>query len=424
VLASASTIADTLHLTDDTYTRQDEVTNNNGDKKVVKINDKVAGKEHVGYARFDLSPLPVGITGADIEKATMRLWVEKVKQDGAINFEIVASAWDESTLTAGIAAGFPAGIPVVDTLSVTSADEQGFVTVDVTDAVKSWVDLGFNYGLEAIPDGVEVEFGSKETDKTHEMQIEVALVSVGPAGPAGADGAVGPAGPQGPAGAVGAVGPQGPPGADGAVGAVGPPGPAGNDGAVGPVGPQGPLGAVGAVGPAGPAGAVGAVGPAGPAGAVGAVGPAGPAGGNGPLVAFNVGRAAQPVQVVAGGITNTVDFDNVVFNYGGGFNDDTNQFTPPVPGIYQYNVVVSIESATAGQEAQFWINQAGTSVAQTIVTTTGGPQLVTLSATWDNSTGAPYGGGPFEVKTYLTSGTMNISRYDSVYSGHLVIKNP
>ena len=81
---------------------------------------------------------------------------------------------------------------MVDALSVTSADEQGFVTVDVTDAVKSWVDGGSNYGLEAIPDGVEVEFGSKETDKTHEMQIEVALVSVGPegpGGPAGADGA-------------------------------------------------------------------------------------------------------------------------------------------------------------------------------------------------------------------------------------------
>jgi hypothetical protein len=66
----------------------------------------------------------------------------------------------------------------------------------------------------------------------------------GPAGPAGADGAVGPqgpAGPVGPAGADGAVGPQGP---------VGPTGPAGADGAVGPQGPAGPAG------PQGPAGIV------------------------------------------------------------------------------------------------------------------------------------------------------------------------
>jgi hypothetical protein len=448
VLASASTIADTLHLTDDTYTRQDKVTENNGAQQVLQINDKVAGKERVGFARFDLTPLPDGIMGADIEKATLRVWVEKVGQAGDINFVIVQSPWDESTLTAGLAAQFPPGIPVVDTLSVTSADVENFVTVDVTEAMRSWVDGTHpNNGLEAMPVGVEVELGSKETDKEHEMQIEVALVSVGPAGPPGADGAAGPqgpagadgavglqgppgadgaAGPQGPAGADGAVGPQGPPGADGAVGAVGPQGPAGNDGAVGPVGPQGPSGAVGAAGPPGPAGAMGDTGPIGPQGATGDTGPKGPqgpAGGNGPLVAFNVGRAAGD-QFVNGGVTTTVDFDNVVFNYGGGFNDDTNQFTPPIPGIYQYDVVVSIVNATAGQLVQFWINQAGTNVAQTVVATTGGRQVVTLSATWDNSTGAPYGGGPFEVKTFLTGGTMNISRFDSVYSGHLVIKNP
>ena len=99
VLASASTIADTLHLTDDTYTKQDKVTENNGAQQVLKINDKVAGKEHVGFARFDLTPLPDGITGADIEKATLRVWVEKVGQAGDINFVIVQNPWDESTLT-------------------------------------------------------------------------------------------------------------------------------------------------------------------------------------------------------------------------------------------------------------------------------------------------------------------------------------
>lgn len=114
VLASAGTIADTLHLTDDTYTKQDKVTENNGAQQVLQINDKVAGKERVGFARFDLTPLPDGITGADIEKATLRVWVEKVGQAGDINFVIVQSPWDESTLTAGLAAQFPPGIPVVE----------------------------------------------------------------------------------------------------------------------------------------------------------------------------------------------------------------------------------------------------------------------------------------------------------------------
>lgn len=123
--------------------------------------------------------------------------------------------------------------------------------------------------------------------------------TMGPTGPAGADGAVGPTGPigltgaTGPTGADGNVGATGPAGADGAVGptgatgAVGPTGPAGGGagsigptgatGPIGPTGPQGATGATGAVGPTGPAGVNGkdgAVGPTGPT----AVGPTGPAG--------------------------------------------------------------------------------------------------------------------------------------------------
>ena len=68
---------------------------------------------------------------------------------------------------------------------------------------------------------------------------------MGPAGPAGADGAQGPMGPQG---ATGATGPQGPAGATGPQGAQGP------AGASGPQGPKGDTGATGATGPQGPAG--------------------------------------------------------------------------------------------------------------------------------------------------------------------------
>ena len=149
--------------------------------------------------------------------------------------------------------------------------------------------------------------------------------TVGPMGPAGADGIPGPAGadstvpgPQGPIGPQGPAGPQGtgltiigsvaspaqlpPSGAigdayliagnlyvwDGVtwnnVGSV--QGPAGADGAAGPQGPQGPQGLTGPQGiqgPVGPAGPTGATGPAGAAGADSTViGPVGPAGAQGP----------------------------------------------------------------------------------------------------------------------------------------------
>ena len=112
----------------------------------------------------------------------------------------------------------------------------------------------------------------------------------GPAGPAGAPGAVGPAGP---AGAAGAVGPAGPAGAAGAVG------PAGPAGAAGAVGPAGPAGAAGAVGPAGPAGAMGLPGAPGAQGAQGVQGAVGPAGAQG-LQGIQGLQGAQGVQGVAG----------------------------------------------------------------------------------------------------------------------------
>src|SRR5437870_2079283 len=71
-------------------------------------------------------------------------------------------------------------------------------------------------------------------------------------------------------------GPQGPAGPQGAMGAQGPAGATGAPGAAGPVGATGPAGATGATGPAGPAGVTGAIGPTGPAGPAGPAGPTGP----------------------------------------------------------------------------------------------------------------------------------------------------
>jgi hypothetical protein len=233
MLLSANARADTLHLTDDTYIKLDKPDSNFGDKKKVKVNDKDVGEECFGFAKFDLSPLPDGITGSDIEKATLRLWVKEVKQEGDIQIEIVGSPWDELTLTAGIADLFAAGKRPAETLSITFADEDNFVTVDVTEAVRDWVDGADNYGLELIPNGVKAVLSSKETDHKHEMQIEVALVSVGPEGAQGEQGKIGPQGPKGDTGDQGV---------QGKIGAQGPKGDTGDQGVQGKIGPQGPPG--------------------------------------------------------------------------------------------------------------------------------------------------------------------------------------
>ena len=68
---------------------------------------------------------------------------------------------------------------------VAAADENHFVTVDITSLVKEWVvgdpmtmtpfDNNFGLALVAIYDDGKFRIGTKETDDEHEMQIEIAL---------------------------------------------------------------------------------------------------------------------------------------------------------------------------------------------------------------------------------------------------------
>ncbi len=109
-------------------------------------------------------------------------------------------------------------------------------------------------------------------------------VTIGAAGPQGAQGLVGPAGPQGAQGLVGAAGSQGSAGPAGTQGSTGPGGP---QGLPGPAGAAGTGGRDGATGPTGPAGSQGIAGPA------GAQGPAGPAGSPGSLASFVVTNAVH-----------------------------------------------------------------------------------------------------------------------------------
>ena len=285
------------------------------------------------YLRLGLSSLPAGTVGADVSKATLRLWVDSTIRPGTFDVVQVTGAWSEGTLTG---MNEPAlGVTIASGVPITAQDSQSFVDVDVTSMVQSWLDGAPNLGVCLVgANGAYFRIDSKENSKTsHPATLEVFLVGggstlqgpVGPQGPAGADGAPGPVGPQGPIGPAGVdgasgpmgpigptgptgptgpMGPMGPTGADGAPGAQGPAGPAGADGIrglQGLPGPQGPIGATGAdgavgpMGPQSPAGPIGAPGAQGPAGADGATGPMGPAGPQGPMGATGADGAAGPM---------------------------------------------------------------------------------------------------------------------------------
>ena len=66
-----------------------------------------------------------------------------------------------------------------------------------------------------------------------------------------------------------------------------------------------------------------------------------------PVVAFNVYGTGTTYTDTA------IPFQNIRLNRGGGYSTDTNKFTAPVTGIYQFNAHVCI---TKGQENEYYIH--------------------------------------------------------------------
>jgi hypothetical protein len=228
--------------------------------------------------QFDLTALPTGITGSNIAKATLTLFVNRVDLAGMVDISVADGPWFELTVNGRNTP--PVAGAAVSEVPVSAAGD--YITVDATQAVQGWVNGTFNNdGFIITPAGsVKVEFDSKENRGTsHPATLAITLVNSGPTGATGAQGSAGATGTQGPAGPAGATGAQGPAGATGAQGTAGA---TGGQGSVGASGAQGPVGPAGTVGPVGPAGATGLEGPAGPTGATGVQGPAGATGARGP----------------------------------------------------------------------------------------------------------------------------------------------
>ena len=230
------------------------------------ISNLDVGGGYTTLLQFDLSQLPAGTTAAQVSRAVLRLYANRVTTPGSVTISPVTEAWGEYSVTY---ANEPTVGSAAGTFSVSQAG--AFLAVDVTSLVQGWIsNPATNNGLALSAGTAIVQFDSKENDQTaHAATLDVELVDAGPTGATGATGATGPAGPQGPTGATGPVG---------ATGMAGTPGLAGATGPVGATGPSGPQGVTGATGPVGATGAVGTTGTAGPPGQIGPTGPQGPVG--------------------------------------------------------------------------------------------------------------------------------------------------
>ena len=210
------------------------------------------------FLKFNLATLPSGMVAADVEKATLKLFVSKRRKAGSFDVFAVTGPWSEQRITHRTAPGLADHAETGAPVSVGGVNQ--FVTVDVTTLVRDWVDFiatsgasgRANNGVALVSHSrLSAEIDSKESDSTaHDAALEIVLAGGGGVGPAG------PIGPQGLPGATGATGPQGPQGATGATGGQGLPGDTGATGATGPQGPQGAIGVTGATGLTGPQGLV------------------------------------------------------------------------------------------------------------------------------------------------------------------------
>ena len=173
--------AHTLHATDDAYTKEEKPTENNGSDLKIIVKDTFPNRDRLGFVKFDLSTLPAGIDGTNVEKATLRLSVNLVATGGSLDLSLTG-VWNEDTLTA---ANAPAIGAFIGSIPLTTGDKNSFVTLDITDTVKAWLGGDANNGITAVandgitiePSGVSAELDSKENEKTsHAPEIEVVLI--------------------------------------------------------------------------------------------------------------------------------------------------------------------------------------------------------------------------------------------------------
>ena len=274
----------------------------------------------IGLVQFDLTQLPAGLTAAQIQKATLTLFLDHVNAPGTINIDTVSAStpWGELTVTGN--SGISQGVAVNTSVMTNTADT--FIAADATSAVQGWITTpGSNNGFMIQANtGANVQFDSKEnTTTSHPATLTIVLVSVGPTGATGSNGTSGINGATGPTGVAGPTGVSGPTGVAGPTGVSGPTGVAGPTGVSGPTGVAGPTGVSGPTGVAGPTGAVGSTGATGSNGATGptgvgltgatgptgvgltgATGPTGSAGTAGSQGAQGATGAGGPAQVIVG----------------------------------------------------------------------------------------------------------------------------
>ena len=92
VLSAFFAGADTLPVVADSQTNSVAPSQKGGTAPLVFIRGGAAGAIFNGFARFDLSALPTLPPGSNVEKATLRLWVNMLTLEGSVEMALSSIA--------------------------------------------------------------------------------------------------------------------------------------------------------------------------------------------------------------------------------------------------------------------------------------------------------------------------------------------
>ena len=153
----------------DAYTNTADPTTNFGAQKTLDVD----GASQTTYIQFNLASIP---STASVSQATLKLYVNTVTKAGSFNVDYVNATWSESTIDSSNAP--PLGAAIASNVSVTTADKNQYILVNVTSAVQAWLSGSeTNNGLALVANSTfDATFDSKEnTTTSHPPELDIAF---------------------------------------------------------------------------------------------------------------------------------------------------------------------------------------------------------------------------------------------------------
>jgi hypothetical protein len=151
----------------DSFTNTADPAANHGAGALLEV-----GATQIAYIEFNLESIPAT---AGVSQATLKLYVNAVSTAGSFNVDYVDGSWAENTIDASNAPAL--GTAVASDVSITAADTNQYILINVTPAVEAWLSGSeANHGIALVANGsFGATFDSKEnTGTSHPAELDIA----------------------------------------------------------------------------------------------------------------------------------------------------------------------------------------------------------------------------------------------------------